>query len=493
MWYSRLFSWHRTSRMLVSISLMAAMLIALSGIGLAMIRGDKGNKPIHDPGWPQGAAEIFNCADRIAWWEGPPLGGGQWHAEFQGNDSTLNEVLVQFARIDAPVRRLIVHDGVGSSFWLDPNRQHQGEPKVEMDWEFIVWQTDRENPQQPERARWRIGSEVSAAERAIPIIHLYTGGAIQWQDVRVPDGIEVVDNRLERHGFSLADGRVIEGTVKDSESGQGIAAQIRLQQISSNPMGGYLYDELVQTVADENGHFVLRNVPAKWCQLIVSEPGYASRIAHYGQYTDQPGWERVDTELAKSSMIDGRVVDQDGKPIAEVDVRLDHPTTKGQLRYELAPASEVKTDAMGRFRLPSIVDGTGSVWIHRQGYVRPGLGPEVQAPSSDLELQMVKSSSVRVRVSFPKGSKPHGYLVKIADSRGEVAGTWGGSGNIDAEGMIQFRDMPPGNYSLWGRPNPGSDDEQTKEYKIAMVGGEELEIEIVPISHGTDAGKELGR
>ena len=38
----------------------------------ALITGGEGNTPITDPGWPRGAAAIFNHPGRIAWWEGPP-------------------------------------------------------------------------------------------------------------------------------------------------------------------------------------------------------------------------------------------------------------------------------------------------------------------------------------------------------------------------------------------------------------------------------------
>jgi len=40
---------------------------------LALIMGGEGNKPINDPGWPKGAAEIFNHPGRVAWWEGRRL------------------------------------------------------------------------------------------------------------------------------------------------------------------------------------------------------------------------------------------------------------------------------------------------------------------------------------------------------------------------------------------------------------------------------------
>jgi hypothetical protein len=62
----------------------------------AWITGGEGNAPIADPGWPNGAAAIFNTKARIAWWEGPPFGGGQWHAECRGDAGALTAVLADF-------------------------------------------------------------------------------------------------------------------------------------------------------------------------------------------------------------------------------------------------------------------------------------------------------------------------------------------------------------------------------------------------------------
>ena len=39
----------------------------------ALITGGTGNTPLRDPGWPTGAAAIFNHTGRIAWWEGPAV------------------------------------------------------------------------------------------------------------------------------------------------------------------------------------------------------------------------------------------------------------------------------------------------------------------------------------------------------------------------------------------------------------------------------------
>jgi hypothetical protein len=84
----------------------------------ALIMGGTGNEPIHDPGWPKAAADVFNTKSRVAYWEGPPFGGGEWHAECRGDAKAFNEVLTRFAKIDATKKRLVIHDGEGRSFWI---------------------------------------------------------------------------------------------------------------------------------------------------------------------------------------------------------------------------------------------------------------------------------------------------------------------------------------------------------------------------------------
>lgn len=58
---------------------LTASLLLLSNIQFAsaLIIGGTGNKPVRDAGWPRGAVDVANLKTRIAWWEGPPFGGGQ--------------------------------------------------------------------------------------------------------------------------------------------------------------------------------------------------------------------------------------------------------------------------------------------------------------------------------------------------------------------------------------------------------------------------------
>ncbi len=192
--------------------LVVAMSILAPAAESALIVGGVGNKALVDPGWPRGADVIFSHVGRAAWWEGPPFGGGQWHAECRGDATVLNSILADFARLDVKTKRVVVHDGIGHSFWLAPNREPDKLEAARIDWVFMVW----------EPANWvhlrklpvEVNPTVSSDIEPPSQIDVFTAN-IRWGDVTVPDGIVVLDQRLESHGFTAADGGVIEGLVTD--------------------------------------------------------------------------------------------------------------------------------------------------------------------------------------------------------------------------------------------------------------------------------------
>jgi hypothetical protein len=222
----------------------------------ALIRGGEGNEPIRDPGWPAGAAAVFNVPSRIAWWEGAPLGGGQWHAECRGDAKALSAVLADFARLDVKSKRVVLHDGVGNSFWLNPNNAPAKRDKARMDWSFTVWQT----------AVWKHlhGKDADGPPSQIDV---YTGGNIKWADVTVPKGLTIVDQRLEAHGFTLADGVVLEGKVTDLATKKPVSATVKLEPLGPQPKGGSV------AKADADGHWVLKKVPGGGYRVVIDAEG----------------------------------------------------------------------------------------------------------------------------------------------------------------------------------------------------------------------------
>lgn len=158
----------------------------------ADIGGSTGNEAVSNKDWPTGAETVFNFQGRIAFWEGPPLGGGQWHAECRGNAKQLSEILAAFDRMDAKNKRIVVHNGVGQSFWLNPSHDPAKVDAAKIDWSFMVWSKPHwERLIGPKKTR----DKNDAALEPLSQIDIYTGGSVTWSDVTVPKSLTVVDRR----------------------------------------------------------------------------------------------------------------------------------------------------------------------------------------------------------------------------------------------------------------------------------------------------------
>jgi hypothetical protein len=435
----------------------------------AMISGGVGNQPLNRPGWPKGAAAVFDLKGRVAWWEGPPFGGGQWHSECRGDAKTLSAVLADFAKIDVKTKRIVLHDGTGNSFWLAPNREVDKLKDATIDWVFMVWEQaswERLHKMPPDLNPTEAGDTSAPTQ-----LDVYTG-RLRWSDVIVPPGLTIIDNRLESHGFKATDGSVLEGNVTDLVSKAPIASKVRLEKIEAQKKGGYLYATTQEVQADAKGRWIIKNAPSGWFQIVVTADGYVPRITGYLQNDAQPRWASYGTTLAKAAALDGQVKDDSGQPLADVEVRFYNiAPTGGDGRYQSPETPVIKTDAQGRFRNDQLPQGTTSVQIHKPGYVRAGLGPTVKVPGEGIDLVMNKSATIEVIVEFPPGVKPGGYIVMASPEGGDKIGSYGGSGSIDPQNKMFFKDFPAGRYIIKGRPNPGSERETTESVLVDLKAG----------------------
>lgn len=445
-----------------------AVIAVSSPSAWALITGGEGNKPLNDPGWPKGAAVVFNTETRVAWWEGPPFGGGQWHAECRGDATALSLVLQDYAKVDIPKKRVVLHDGFGQSFWLGIDRKQEPKPNALIDWTIMVWQPASLKFQQDLPARFRGNGQ---QEQPLAQIDVYTGGFVRWDDVIVPKGLEIIDERLEAHGFKVTDGNVLEGTVVDHDTNKPLRAKVIVQGIDPRKQGGVVHPTMAESVTDDNGHWVVKNVVTGRGQVVISADGYVPRIIAYGQYDDKPRWSQHDSSLCKVSSINGRVVDADGKPLDDVTVQFEFETKKAE-RYDTTTEAAARTDAMGRFRHDNVPAGAATIWVRKTGYVRPGLGVKVDSNTADLKLEMQRAARLQVKVDFSATTRPEGYIVHVHPEGGEAVGKWSGSGNIDAEGQITYEVIPPGRYTIKGRPNPGSDNQETAPVTYDLKPGE---------------------
>ena len=162
--------------------------------------------------------------------------------------------------------------------------------------------------------------------------------------------------------------------------------------------------------------------------------------------------------------------------MADVDVRLGNVQAASGGRYPSPSEYGFKTDAEGRFRAEPIPAGTASIWVRKPGYYGPGLGHPVKSPGANVEIRMKRAGSVLVTVDFAGKKRAGDYVVKISPEGGDVVGSYGGSGNIDAKDQLDFAILPPGRYILTGRPNPGSDSEETEPVTLDVKGGQAAEV-----------------
>jgi hypothetical protein len=435
-----------------------------------MITGGTGNEDVGDPGWPAGAATAFNTKQRIAWWEDPPFGGGRWHAECQGDADQLSQWLVDFAQIQSVPKRVVLRDGVGRSFWLDPNQQQALDRSLQVDWVFVIWQRDRWDFQKQLRRGVTALHDPTEVEPVAELI-VYTGGDVDWSRVTVPDGIAVSDERLEAHGFKPADGSVIEGRLTTVDSDMPLMASITLETVEPQAEGGYQHRTIAATASDADGRWIFQHLPPGWLRVVARCEGYAPRVLKYLSIDSSPQWQCADSQLAKSACLRGKVVDPSDQPLENADVHFDDPL------YESPDGYTATTDAQGDFAIDGIPRGTGSVWAYRSGYCRRGLRQQVQLPSEPIIIALEPAGSMRVSVLL---SKPRAgdYVVRIRDARGKEPGTWGGSGNLNADDWIDFTDIPAGKYVVSGQPNPGSADRRTDEIEVEVVGGQRVELQI---------------
>jgi hypothetical protein len=159
-------------------------------------------------------------------------------------------------------------------------------------------------------------------------------------------------------------------------------------------------------------------------------------------------------------------------------VRLGDVVSGADGRYESPHEYRSQTDANGQFRLEQVPVGSATIWPHKAGYCRPGLGQPITTPAKEVALHMMKSARVRVTVDFTGRDRPAGYIVHMEPEGGAAVGKWSGSGNIDAENRLSFDDVPPGRYVLHGQPNPSAANEHTEPLTIELKGGQTSEVRL---------------
>jgi hypothetical protein len=425
----------------------------------ALITGGEGNEPMETrPSWPAGAVDVVNQQSRIAWWEGPPFGGGEWHFEYHGDEAALNEALKKLAAIKGQRPRLVIYDGKAESFWLGIG---DGEKKKKhpVAWTFVVW--EKENYERlfgKGASRFMARSPNFGQPLPPPELTVYLGNGLDWKKVKVPEGVDVVDERLSAHGYKPEDGAVVEVMVRDLASDSPLGdAELLIERRPASDPANTGDTEVTRAESNADGKIVLKGLPREPLTLKIRKAGYVGRTLDYAN-TEQVQWRRYDVSLSESHRVAGIVLDEKGRPVSNATVQAtEFLTPKGE-PYAWLEGRSATTDGEGRFAIEALPAGSARYYASAETYVTVGLGDVLPTTDKPITLKVTGAGKMKVTVNpVPAG----GYIVNVAPEGGEKVGSWGGGSNLGPDGTCEFKQIPPGRYVVYGRPNPGSEKEQT--------------------------------
>lgn len=234
----------------------------------------------------------------------------------------------------------------------------------------------------------------------------------------------------------------------------------------------------------EDGRFVIPNVEPGRYRLSAERNGYLR--ANYGQrrpneagtvVTLNPGERRgnIVFNLVPFAVISGRVVDEDGEPLAHVRMQ----AMKSSLdsgRRQLAPSAGASTDDRGEYRIfglppgkyyvqavPSQGPGSALREGEEESYVPffyPGVTDPGQAAPLEVraggdlhgvDFRLARTRTVRVRgrvVSSSSGPRLDRGIVVFLFPRGGMTEVRNQNSVVDPQGNFEIRGVPPGSYVL---------------------------------------------
>src|SRR5882724_1440518 len=152
---------------------------------------------------PDGSASVAGLASCVGYWEGPPLGGGEWHIQFRGDAEAFNQALTNFAAIKSPVLDVVIHDGPKNDQFIGGLPKLGAEnPSSRVDWEFVIWVPENWNHlyNSTNAALAKLFKDDPSLGKPVPapLLNIYIGGGdVDFSKIKIPGNLHVRDERKQ--------------------------------------------------------------------------------------------------------------------------------------------------------------------------------------------------------------------------------------------------------------------------------------------------------
>ncbi|MDA7881553.1 carboxypeptidase-like regulatory domain-containing protein [Akkermansiaceae bacterium] len=417
------------------------LLCLLSNFAHALISGGAGNHPVHDGGWPAGSLEVANIKTRVANWEGPPFGGGQTTFDFrEESTANFNKALEVFAKIKTERKELIVQSGPKNSFWLEISKRGDKAVDARIDWSFVVWNESVWNQMFNDPKNTFMSDSPNFRKPVdCPKIHLYLGGGkVAWDDVKVPKGITVIDER-SKDGV----GAKFTGVVREMGSGKAMAGV----QVTLIPGAQKVEGDLPLVTTGADGRYELNNFPQGGYYVVASKEGYATRRSLTFATLNGSDFREEPFSLSKAGKLTGIVKGPKGEALVGARVIARNIIGKDGFGYNDRSHAETKTDKKGAFTLDGLPEGECRLSVSLEGFYYPGgtLTKHALPSTSPVEIKMIGTGTIRGMMPPPEKGQ---HNVMLHPPGGNKVGSWGGSMNCKEDNSFEFKNVPEGEYYI---------------------------------------------
>ncbi len=247
----------------------------------------------------------------------------------------------------------------------------------------------------------------------------------------------------------LAPGVTLEGRITDAGGEPLAGVEVRISD--QDP---YLFAQLLaggraqlppaDARSDAGGRFtVVDRRRGEMLSLAASKPGYVVALIPGVRASSE---EPIVVVMAAVGRLAGRVVDDDGQPVAGAYLAF-HPSRGADPAP--APTADPKSDRDGRFAF-DVVPGVGTVYVHASGFLPFSLaGVEVPAAGErpGLELALRRGATLSGRVRGPGDEGLNDAWVRVFDA-GDPNLRVHGFVAVDGEGNYRIMGLPIGNLSV---------------------------------------------
>ena len=420
----------------------ALLLFGLSSnFALALILGGEGNHPVSNHGWPEGSLGVANMKTRVANWEGPSFGGGRTTFDFREESTeNFNKALEALAKIKTEKKELIVESGPKESFWLEISKREKSSVDARIDWSFVVWNESVWNQMfnNPENTFF---SDSPSFRKPVecPKIHLYVGGGkVKWDEVKVPEGITVIDQRSNDGA-----GPTVSGVVREMGSDKALAGV----KVTLIPGTQEVEGELPVATTGGGGKFLLKGFPEGGYYVVASKEGYATKRSLEFVTLNGANTREETIVLSAVGSFSGDVKGPDGKALEGARVIVRNIIGKDGLGYPGHSHPEMRTDKEGKFAFDGLPAGECRVTVWLDGFYYPGsvLAKHALPSSSPVEIKMIGTGTIKGVLPKPEKGQ---HMVKMHPPSGSKVGSWGGSMNCKEDGSFEFKNVPEGEYYI---------------------------------------------